>query len=165
MPLPRINTAKLFSRLGVVCIGMVCAASGCAGDGGDVAGGGTLDSFAAIQANLFTPKCALAGCHDSATASGGLTLSDAATSRAGLLGIASTCAGKLLVAAGDTGASYLLDKLGVGDEPCGSPMPLGGPPLSQEETDALAAWISAGAPSNAASSTTTSSSTTTTVSQ
>ncbi len=122
----------------------------CAGDGGGLAAGGSLDSFQGIQDNLLAPKCATAGCHNSATAAGSLDLSDAATSRAEMLGVASLCGGKVLVAANDAAGSYLLDKIGAGSEPCGSLMPLGAPALTQAEVDALVAWIEAGAPPAAA---------------
>ena len=60
--------------------------------------------------------------------------------------VADQCgAGQLLVAPGDPGASYLINKLtGVGM--CfGSRMPKGGASLSSGDIDTIRAWIGAGA--------------------
>lgn len=102
--------------------------------------------FQAIQDDIFTPNCGFAGCHDSASRQENLDLSSAAVSRANLVNVLSVCAGKLRVVPDDAAASYLLDKLGAGEEPCGSLMPEVLPPLSQAQIDAIAAWIEAGAP-------------------
>jgi len=54
---------------------------------------------------------------------------------------------RLRVLPGDPGASFLVAKL-VGTHDCGSPMPLTGPPLSDEDLATIVGWIAAGAPRN-----------------
>jgi hypothetical protein len=121
---------------------------GCAGDGqgGTAGGGGEFTDFATIQQQIFSPSCATGGCHDAITQQAGLALSDTATSFQSLVQVMSMCAGKLLVDPGSTETSYLLDKLGVGAEPCNSVMPLAMPPLSDEQLAMIESWIAAGAP-------------------
>ncbi len=122
-------------------------AAACAGDGtAPVAGGGGgAADLAALQAAIWTPKCAMAGCHDAASRQNGLELTSAAKSFEQLVGVASTCAAKVRVVAGDAAASYLMDKLGAGMAPCGDLMPQTQPPLSQAELAQIASWIDGGA--------------------
>jgi hypothetical protein len=58
------------------------------------------------------------------------------------------CDGRLLVAPGDPGHSYLLDKLTNHDLCNGSPMPLDAYPVATATTKAIADWICAGALEN-----------------
>ncbi len=126
------------------------AAGGCAGEGtGEAAGpggNGGFQDFQQIQDDIFTPRCALAGCHTAVSRAGDLDLSTAAASRLGLVQIVSSCNAKVRVEPSHTDQSYLLDKVGSGDEPCGSMMPLGAPELSRENIDLIIGWIAAGAP-------------------
>ena len=102
--------------------------------------GPTLDE---IQAGIFSPTCATAGCHAGATASAGLDLSDADTSHAALVGMPSS-QGTLLVAPTLPDDSYLVHKI-EGNQAAGQRMPLGAAPLSQPEIDAIRQWITDGA--------------------
>lgn len=119
------------------------------GGGAGSGGGGTTPppagfnpTFSEIQANVFTPDCATAGCHD-AVASAGLDLTSGA-SYAMLVGIASSQEpGILRIAAGDPGASYLVQKL-EGTAATGQQMPVGGA-LTQPEIDVIRQWIIDGA--------------------
>ncbi|HSQ01278.1 MAG TPA: hypothetical protein VL049_28995 [Candidatus Dormibacteraeota bacterium] len=108
----------------------------------------TLDQ---IQATIFSPRCAIATCHDRAVASGGLVLVDADTSYGALVGAAPTVdaarlAGMLRVDAGHPGNSFLLTKLTGPPAGQGGRMPLTGDPLSDADVALIRAWITTGAP-------------------
>jgi len=151
-----LRRSKRPSLAAAAAAAMACAivASACAGDGPPPRLGGSTTtlgtgaaSFAMIQQSIFTPSCAMLGCHDALTQSEGLNLSDASTSHSELVGVVSNCASRVLVVAGNPDASYLIDKIGDGAQaPCGSPMPLGMPPLSAAQKLLLRDWIAAGAP-------------------
>jgi hypothetical protein len=102
--------------------------------------GATLDE---IQAGIFTPTCATAGCHTGATPSAGLDLSDADTSHAALVDVPSS-QGTLLVVPTMPGNSYLVHKI-EGTQAAGQRMPLGRAPLGQPEIEAIRLWITNGA--------------------
>ena len=99
-------------------------------------------NFSEIQANVFTPTCATAGCHTGAGAPGGLRL-DAANSYGLLVGVASAQMPTLLrVEPSDPDDSYLIMKL---EGNAGTQMPLGGTPLPQSTIDIIRQWITDGA--------------------
>lgn len=101
-------------------------------------------NFSEIQAGLFTPTCAVSGCHTGAGAPQGLRL-DEANSFGLLVGVASTEVPSILrVAPGDPDNSYLIQKL-EGTASVGEQMPLGGPPLAQSTIDVIRQWIIDGA--------------------
>ena len=145
----------------------------CAGEGTDSSTTTTTlassSSLAEIQTSIFTPKCATSpSCHNSV----GLApkLSSTSQSHGALVGVTATgCSDKIFVVAGDSAASYLVDKLGAGaDDYCGSLMPLVSTALSSTEIALVEAWIDAGAPeasSKRRGTTTTSTSSTTVRSQ
>lgn len=100
-------------------------------------------NFSEIQANIFTPSCATAGCHSGAGASAGMNL-EAANSYTMLVGIASSQdAGIQRVNPGNPNASYLIQKLD-GTAANGAQMPLGGI-LAQADIDVIRQWITDGA--------------------
>ena len=105
----------------------------------------TLD---ALQASVFTPTCAVSGCHTGPTGGAlpaGLNLGNADASFANLIGVASVQQPTLSrVAAGDPDNSYLVQKL-EGTAATGSRMPLGGGALDQALIDDIREWISNGA--------------------
>jgi hypothetical protein len=102
----------------------------------------TLNS---IQANIFTPKCAIAGCH---VAGGGAPMSLANGASFGtLVGVNSNAYARPRVAPGNAANSVLYLKV-IGDNTVGRLMPLAGGPLSKTETDSIAAWINQGALNN-----------------
>lgn len=107
--------------------------------------GATLDE---LQASVFTPSCAVSGCHTGPTGGGlpaGLNLGSADASFANLVGVASLQQPALSrVAAGDPANSYLVQKV-EGTAASGSRMPLGGGALDQALIDDLREWISNGA--------------------
>ncbi len=99
-------------------------------------------TLADIQANVFTPDCATAGCHAGASPAGGLNLEDG-NSHAMLVGVAST--GNMAVNRVEPGQpdnSYLVQRIEGTVTPR---MPLGGPSLSPEEISAIRQWILDGA--------------------
>jgi len=99
-------------------------------------------NFSEIQANVFTPGCATAGCHD-AGAAAGLELSEDA-SYAMLVDIPSSQDGNILrVRPNNPDASYLIQKL-EGTAGTGQRMPPGGA-VPQSEIDVIRQWIIDGA--------------------
>jgi mono/diheme cytochrome c family protein len=106
-------------------------------------------TFSQIQAQIFTPSCAKAGCHSASAASEGLVL-EAGQAYGNLVGRPSTQNGSLArVAPGNPERSYLILKLRGDPSITGQRMPQDGPPfLTPEQIDGIAAWIRAGAPNN-----------------
>ena len=101
-------------------------------------------NFSEIQTNVFTPTCAVSGCHAGAGAQQGLRL-DAATSYGLLVNVASTEVPTVLrVAPNDPAASYLIRKL-EGTASVGQRMPLNRTPLSQTSINTIRQWITDGA--------------------
>jgi hypothetical protein len=92
---------------------------------------------------VFTPTCAVSGCHSGAGAPQGLRL-DASTSYAMLVDVASTQTGTLRVDPGNPDDSYLIQKL-EGGAAVGGQMPLGRTPLTQATIDVIRQWITDGA--------------------
>lgn len=99
-----------------------------------------------VQAQVFTPRCALSGCHTGPGAPFGLDLSSAAASAANTVGVASHELPALLrVEPLDPVDSYLYMKL-VGDPRIGGdPMPAAGGPLSVADLALIEGWIAGGA--------------------
>lgn len=111
-------------------------------------GGGNVPlapNFDSIQANVFTPTCAVAGCHVGAAAPEGLNLSEG-VSYGLLVDIPSNqVPGLRRVEAFDPDGSYLIQKL-EGSAAGGRRMPLSGPPfLPQSTVDVIRQWITDGA--------------------
>jgi mono/diheme cytochrome c family protein len=111
-------------------------------------GGGAAFTFSRIQAEIFTPTCDRAGCHAAGSASGDMVL-QAGRSYGEIVGRSSTENPSLdRVEPGDPERSYLLKKLRGDPDITGERMPLGGPYLTRDQIDGIAAWIRAGAPNN-----------------
>jgi cytochrome c5 len=87
-----------------------------------------LNSFSALSANIFEPKCAQ--CHAGSGAAGGVDLSSYAAimSHSGLIKV------------GDPSTSLIYTEVASGD------MPDSGPALAEAEIKAIQDWIVAGAP-------------------
>lgn len=105
--------------------------------------------FARIQQTIFNPTCATMFCHDAATASGDLVL-EADVSYANLvdvepMNLAARQAGLLRVEPFNPADSFLIIKVTNPTLPQGSRMPLGLPPLSEEQIGLLTEWIESGA--------------------
>jgi hypothetical protein len=141
-------------RLALGALAILSALSGCgAGDGtgldasgqpivqGPTPSGPTL---ASIQASVFTPSCAVAGCHGGAAAQRGLRL-DPGYSAANLVNVSSPADNSLVrVVPGQPDASFLIQKL-EGTQTLGDRMPQGGPYLSQSQINDIRLWIADGA--------------------
>ncbi len=108
-----------------------------------------VPSFARIQSEILTPRCAVPFCHSGSFLGGGLSLAEG-ISYGQLVGVepsvaAAAAAGYLRVDAGRPDTSFLLLKL-VGPPPAyGSRMPIGGA-LSEAQIELVRAWILGGAP-------------------
>ena len=99
--------------------------------------GATLE---AIQASVFTPTCATAGCHSGDSPPEGLRLDDG-FSFDNLVDVPSSEVPELLrVDPGKPDESYLVQKI-EGTAAEGAQMPLGGPPLDQNLIDDIREWI------------------------
>ena len=108
----------------------------------------TLDGPNGVQAAVFSPSCAFSGCHGTeGMMQAGLELSSVAVSEANLVDVASTqVPSSLRVAPGESGESYLMNKiLGVDILPTTQQMPIGGM-LCEARLEAVRRWINDGAP-------------------
>jgi hypothetical protein len=149
------GTSRNRSWIAVALIPLAALTVGCAGDGtgldqfgnplsADKAElGPTLSS---IQRNVFTPICTQ--CHTGAAGPLGLALDEGA-SRDDLVNVPSVEHTELLlVSPGDAEASYLVWKVEGRADITGGRMPLGLPPLSEDEIAAIRGWIEQGAEDN-----------------
>lgn len=101
-----------------------------------------------IQQFVFTPTCAVSGCHANPGVNLGLDLSDG---RAFMNTVGVTSVGDpnlSRIEPGDPDASYLLRKLRGDPTIVGDRMPFGGPFLSQAEIDVIEQWVLDGAQDN-----------------
>ncbi len=104
-------------------------------------------TFTSIQNSIFTPSCALSGCHAGASPQQGMNLSQGLAYNA-IINVASNEQNALLrVNPGNPDQSYLVQKV-EGTAAVGGRMPLGGPPLSNDLIQALRQWITEGAQNN-----------------
>jgi len=116
--------------------------------GGDGSGDNPVASFDSIQNSVFTPTCALSGCHNEASASAGLVLASG-QSYGNLVNVPSTEVPSFdRVEPGDPERSYLIKKLRGDADITGDRMPRGGAPLSSSQIDSIVQWIAAGALNN-----------------
>ncbi len=116
------------------------------GDVGVVDAGVTL---ARVQAEVFTPRCAIPSCHAGAEPTGRLVLAGDGV-RAALLGVSGMgvqCSGVATtrVVAGDPMGSLLFRKISEDSPPCGTRMPQGSPPLEAPLIELVRLWIAEGA--------------------
>lgn len=150
-----------FSTDRVLLVSMLASGilAACGGGGGDGIGAPPEPpppqsfgpNFSEIQDEVFTPTCAVSGCHTGAAAPEGLRL-DEASSYGLLVDVPSSQVPAILrVAPGDPDNSYLIQKL-EGTASVGVQMPEGGPPLPQATIDVIRQWISDGAIDDRASS-------------
>jgi len=104
-------------------------------------------TFIRVQAEVFTPSCALSGCHAGPTPQQGMDLS-AGKSYASIVGVAATESTRLRIAPGDPASSYLVSKTAGDATITGSRMPFGGPYLSDAKQKLLVDWVQRGAPND-----------------
>ena len=110
---------------------------------------GPAFTFAQVQAQIFTPTCAKAGCHTASAASGELVL-EAGRSYGEIVNRPAVGNGSLdRIEPGDPERSYLIKKLRGDPDITGDRMPLDNPgALTREQLDGLVGWVLAGAPNN-----------------
>lgn len=115
-------------------------------DGAAIAGGGPFPStFEAIQANVFTPSCALSFCHGAAM-SANMDLREGAA-YASIVNVASVEFPDWdRIEPFNPDASYMICKLEACPNLIGQQMPLIGGPLDQSVIDVIRAWVLSGAP-------------------
>ncbi len=102
-------------------------------------------NFSEVQSNVFTPTCAVSGCHQGAAAPQALRL-DSVNSYGLLVGVASMEVPAIMrVAPGDPNNSYLVQKLDGTAGIIGGRMPLNRVPLDQSVINIIRQWITDGA--------------------
>jgi len=129
---------------GISCIAFLLVAIACEHDRAMDTRPNLQPTFSSIQSNILTPKCVNAGCHPGGAAPMSLASGVAYDN---LVDVNSTTYGLERVDPGDPDESVLYLKV-IGDSRTGPRMPLDGPALSSEETDAIRDWIADGAPDN-----------------
>ena len=148
---PGLNYTRLFASFILVGSGLVSACSPGSGEGLDSNGNpitpGTQPiplsaDFVSIQANIFTPNCALSGCHAGTSAPLGLRL-DAGNSFGNIFNKTSNeNPASILIIPGDADNSYLVRKI---EGTAGTRMPKDLPALSTEKIQAVRDWVNNGA--------------------
>lgn len=104
-------------------------------------------TFTRVQNEVFTPSCALVGCHDPLGASSGMVLS-AGRAYGEIVGKPSVEVASLSrIQPGSPDNSYLYRKI-VGTAITGSRMPLVGGPLDDAKIRLVRDWIRRGAPND-----------------
>jgi hypothetical protein len=104
-------------------------------------------TYSSIQRSVFTPNCALSGCHAGASPAQGMNLS-ASVSYNNIVGVPSGERPSLLrIDPGNPNDSYLLQKI-AGTASVGSRMPRGRAPLSDALIQQVRTWIEQGALDN-----------------
>lgn len=119
-------------------------------EGNPDSGGGNSNqvSFSSIQNDIFTPTCAVSGCHSSGSASGGLVLASG-QSHGNLVNVPSTGMPSFdRVEPGNPNSSYLVKKLRGDGDISGVRMPPSRPPLPNDQINQIVQWIEDGAPNN-----------------
>jgi hypothetical protein len=112
--------------------------------GGNSGGTRTVDFASQIQP-ILDNNCAFSGCHASDTGSGGLVL-EAGQSYGNLVNVESSeVAPDKRVVPGNSGASYIIEKLTRLAPRQGERMPLGANPLPESEIALIRTWIDEGA--------------------
>lgn len=108
-------------------------------------------TLASIQSNVFTPTCAVSGCHASPGAAD--LILEEGQAFTNLVGVDSTEVNALKrIAPGDPDNSYLIQKI-EGTAAIGARMPRGRTPLTDDVIKAIRQWISNGALATSNSST------------
>ena len=113
-------------------------------------GGEPIDptaTFTRVQNEVFTPTCAVVGCHHPVGQQSGLILT-AGNAYGNVVGVTSVENPALKrIAPGDPASSYLYRKI-TGSGITGDRMPQAGPPLSDAQLKLIRDWIRRGAPND-----------------
>ncbi len=142
-----MSNGKRRGVAGLVMVACGTLSSACGSD----SGGGVVEPAADtvrlldVQAEVFSPRCALSGCHIGPDPPRGLDLS-AGQSAGNLVGVASDeLPAFLRVEPSNAADSYLYMKVTADPRIFGDPMPLTGGPLSDADLDLIQRWIEEGA--------------------
>ena len=107
----------------------------------------TAPTFSQVQQQVFTPNCALSGCHAGADPAQGMNLSSG-QAYSNIVNVPSNEVPSLdRIEPGEPDNSYLIHKI-EGTAQVGGRMPLGGGPLPNEFIQVIRDWISDGAQDN-----------------
>jgi len=129
-----------------LAVAMTAVAVSCGGSDSVVGPSPGATTLLEVQAQVLTPRCAVAGCHVTATAPFGLDMSSVSSSAANLIDVPSAEKSAVLrVAPGDAANSYIYCKVSGNPDILGDPMPASGGPLSPADLALIAAWIDGGA--------------------
>jgi hypothetical protein len=104
-------------------------------------------TFSRVQTQIFSPSCALSGCHAGAAPQRGMDLS-AGKAYGQIVGVRSVESARLRIAPGDMPASYMISKVQGDATITGSRMPFGGPYLPPDKEKLLVDWVRRGAPND-----------------
>lgn len=104
-------------------------------------------TFTRVQIEIFTPSCALSGCHAGGAPQAGMNLS-AGASYGQIVGVRSSESTRPRIAPFDVPGSYLVSKTAGDATITGSRMPLGGPYLTDTKQQLLVDWVRRGAPND-----------------
>jgi len=94
-----------------------------------------------VVARIFVPSCGGTGCHDAKGAQQDLDLVSPGVA-ARVVGVSGIGCTSILADPANPEASLIYQKLSP-TPPCGSPMPLARPPLSDEDVSCVLTWIAA----------------------
>ena len=149
-------STRIVTRGTVTAAALFAAAFAFSCGGGGGYSGGVMSNpppplqptLTSIQANIFTPSCALSGCHSGAAPQMGQNLSSG-QAFANIVNVSSTEQPAFKrVLPGDAANSYLYMKITGDPRITGVQMPLTGGPLSADKIAAIRDWINAGAPAS-----------------
>jgi hypothetical protein len=104
-------------------------------------------ALSSIQTNIFTPKCAIPGCHAGGAPAGQLSLQANASFNNLVNVVSNGYAPRVRVVPNNANNSVLYLKI-IGNAAVGAQMPSGRPPLSATEMSAIQTWINNGAQNN-----------------
>lgn len=139
---------KLPRALRLAALPIVLTVGGCGGggDGGVTSAPPSPVTIVDVQAAVFTPHCAVGGCHVGPDAPFDLDLGSAAASAANTIDVASGEMPSLLrVSPGNAADSYLYMKVNGDPRILGERMPANAAPLSSADLDLIVRWIDGGA--------------------
>ncbi len=126
---------------------LVLTSVACAGDGvlETAAPPPPAPTLSALQSAIFTPRCALPGCHAQPMPQQGMDLSAGAMYASTVNVDCAEVSGYKRIAPGNPTDSYLHMKISADPRIAGVRMPADGTTLSAAEIDAIGQWIQAGA--------------------
>jgi hypothetical protein len=142
----RLRSNGAWGLAGLLLLSVACGSVKTPTEPSDGGTGGKAFTFARVQAEIFTPNCAKAGCHTSVTATGGMVL-EAGKSYAQIVdrpALENPSFNR--ITPGNAERSYLVKKIRGDSDIAGQRMPQDGPPyLTQAQIDGLISWVQAGA--------------------